>query len=344
VKKRKAMKVTFSGGCKKEHAPGRGGCLFFRLRRAIGIAHFDPRAVQWCWKPESHMKFATIAMAPFLFTSHLIAQQMQPAPASIADSLVEISSRVSVFSSYDLILCRADGTFQQIVSEGVTDTVVGNQTNAPSSGTYTYVTSPGPTGLQGTITFSAANPHDYGAVAFGGGSGGIDSPTVTVYSRSELTGAVNVSNNSWVSAGHPTIPGFVIQGNSPRWVLIRGDGPSLSQFGVVGPVAAPLMNFTGAIVAAPVEGPTSSSINVQTVVNAAGVTVSQTILPWSADPNLAAGFQAIFSLVGAFQFQSGSTDCAGLLLLAPGAYTIQGSSSGVDGELLTEVYVLPYSS
>jgi hypothetical protein len=290
------------------------------------------------------MKFPTIAMAPFLLASHLFAQQMQPAPASIADSLVEISSEVSVFSTDELILCRADGTFQQIVSEGVTNSVIGNQTHAPSGGTYTYVTSPGPTGVKGTITFSGANPNDYGSISFGGGSGGINSPTVTIYSRIELTGAVNVSNNSWVSAGHPTIPGFVIQGNSPRWVLIRGDGPSLSQFGVVGPVVAPLMNLVGAIVAQPVEGPSSRSINVQTVVDGAGVTVSQTILPWSADPNLAAGFQAIFSQVGAFQFQSGSADCAGLVLLAPGAYTIQGSSSGADGELLTEVYVLPYSS
>jgi hypothetical protein len=290
------------------------------------------------------MKFATIALAPLLLGSHLFAQQGQSAPASIADSLVVISSEVSVFSTYDLILCRADGTFQQIVSEGLTNSVVGNQTDAPNSGTYTYVTSLGPTGLQGTITFSVARPNDYHTVTFGGGSEAINGPSVTVYSRIALTGAVNVSNNSWVSAGHPTTPGFVIQGNNPRWVLIRGDGPSLSQFGVAGPVAAPLMTFAGAIVATPVEGPASSSINVETVVNASGVTVSQTILPWGADPNLVIGFQTIFSLVGAFQFQSGSTDCSALVLLAPGAYTIQGSSPGADGELLTEVYVLPYGS
>jgi hypothetical protein len=290
------------------------------------------------------MKSAILLIPGILLASHLSAQDSRPAPISIADSIVEISSRTSVFSTYELILCRADGTFQQIVSEGITNAAIGNQTHPPSSGTYTYVTSPGPTGLQGLITFSAAGPNDYRLAGLGGGSGGVDSQVVNVYSRDELTGAVNVSNNSWITPGHATTPGFVIQGNNPRWVLIRGDGPSLSQFGVANPLAVPLMTFSGTIVATPVEGPPSTSINVATVTNAVDMIVSQTIMPWSNDPNLVQGFKTIFSLVGAFQFQTGSTDCAALVLLAPGTYTIQGTSLGADGEFLTEIYVLPYSS
>ncbi len=279
------------------------------------------------------MKPLILTVVAILAAPLLSAQDARPAPASIGDSLVEISSRASVFSTYLLILCRADGTYQEIVSEGVTNSVIGNQTNAPTSGTYTYSTSPGPTGAEGAITFSAAPP--YSVISFGGGSGGIDSATVNVYPRNALTGAVNVSNNSWVTAAHPTTPGFVIQGSNPRWVLIRGDGPSLAQFGVPSPVAIPLMTLSGAL---------GKSVNITIVTDGMGETLSQTVNSWSSDPNLAAGFRTIFSVAGAFQFQNGSTDCAGLVLLAPGAYTIQGTTAGADGELLTEIYVLPYGN
>jgi hypothetical protein len=78
--------------------------------------------------------------------------------------------------------------------------------------------------------------------------------------------------------------------------------------------------------------------NVYTTTSGTGI-----VNPWTSDPNLVAGLQAVFTLVGAFQFTSGSSDCAGLLLLEPGAYTVQGTtSSSAGGQLLTEVYVLPY--
>jgi len=279
------------------------------------------------------MKPLILAVLAVLSAPLLPAQDIRPAPASIGDSLVEIGSRTSVFSTYLLILCRADGTYQQIVSEGVTNSSIGNQTNVPSSGTYTYSTSPGPTGLEGTITFAGAPI--YATVVFGGGSGGSDIHYVNVYPRVALTGAVNVSNNSWVTAAHPTTPGFVIQGSNPRWVLIRGDGPSLSQFGVPNPVGIPLMTLSGTL---------GNSVNITIVNNGMGGTVSQTVNPWSSDPNLVVGFRTVFSLAGAFQFQNGSSDCAGLVLLAPGVYTIQGTTAGADGELLTEVYVLPYGN
>jgi hypothetical protein len=268
------------------------------------------------------------------------AQDLRPAPASIGDSLFEYSSRTSVFLTYMLYLCRADGTYQQIVYESVDNGVI--QTKAPTSGTYTYSTSPGPAGPMGTITFSAPSlPYP---ISFGGGSGGVDSPTINVYPRNALTGAVNVSNNSWITAARPTAPGFVIQGSNPRWVLIRGDGPSLSEFGVQGPVAVPLLALYGAEGNNPTGLTGGSFVNMTIVRDATGVPVSQAVNSWSSDPNLAAGLQTIFSLVGAFQFPSGSNDCAGLELLYPGAYTIQGTTAGADGELLTEVFVLAYGN
>lgn len=282
------------------------------------------------------MKSAITLLLALLTAPLVSGQDSRPAPSGVADSLVEISSRVSVFFNYELILLRADGTYQEIVSDGVSNTVIGFQTFPPSSGTYTYSTSQGPTGLEGMISFS--DTATLGSIAFGGGSGGVDSPLVNVYPRLAVTGAVNVSNNSWIEPAHPSTPGFVIQGTSPRWVLIRGDGPSLAQFGVENPVAAPTLTFAGAA---------ARSVNLSTdsqILNNAGPLPSQTVLPWSSDPNRAAGLQAIFSAAGAFQFQQGSPDCAALVLLAPGAYTVQAATAGAAGELLTEVYVLPYGN
>jgi hypothetical protein len=290
-------------------------------------------------------------MRPFFLTALallsaplLSAQDNRPAPASIADSLVEIGTQSStVFQNYLLVLCRADGTYQQIISEGVTNTTIGLQTNVPASGTYTYSMIAGPTGPEGVITFSGASI--YGTVTYGGGGGGINSPAVNIYPRNALTGAVNVSNNSWVTSSHATTTGFVIQGSNPRWVLVRGDGPSLSQFGVPSPVAVPQLGLYGAFGNYANYGVLAGTVNITRVRDAAtGATVSLTMNPWSSDPNLAAGLQALFSLSGAFQFPSGSSDCAGLVLLPPGAYTIQGSTAGADGALLTEVYVLPYGN
>jgi hypothetical protein len=288
------------------------------------------------------MKSLILSALALVLAPLLSAQDNRAAPASIADSLVEIGSQASVFSTYLLILCRADGTYQQIVSEGVTNSVVGNQTNAPTSGTYTYSTSPGLTGPMGTITFSGAPV--YGMVTYGGGGGGIDSPAINIYPRNALTGAVNVSNNSWVTAAHSTTAGFVIQGSNPRWILVRGDGPSLAQFGVPSPVAVPLSSLYGAFGNYANYGVLAGTVNITRVRDSTGSTASLTMNPWSSDPNLAAGLQAIFSVVGAFQLPSGSSDCAGLVLLPPGAYTIQANTGGADGELLTEVYVLPYGN
>ncbi len=289
------------------------------------------------------MRSVALTLVAVLAAPLLSAQDFRPAPASIADSFVEISSRASVFSNYHLILLRADGTFQEIANSGVINSSIGFQTSPTAQGTYTYSTSPGPTGTEGLITFSTAlityrSTPDLIAIAFGGGSGGIDSPTVNVYPRLAVTGAVNVSNNSWISAAHPTTPGFVIQGTNPRWVLIRGDGPSLAQFGVPSPVSNPLMAFSGTV-----ERSVNLSTDAQNDVDSV-MPATSTVSPWASDPNLTEGFKAIFSVMGAFSFPDGSSDCAALVLLEPGAYTLQGKTSGADGELLTEVYVLPYGT
>jgi hypothetical protein len=245
----------------------------------------------------------------------------QSAPQSIADSLIDVTGGVSVFRFEVIVLFRADGTFQVISTKGTSNTSIGIQTNPPSSGTYTYTTTPLVSGLVGTVTTTATSGPNIGSFAIGEEDTFGEYPTViNCYLPNAITGAANVSNNSWVTPAHPAISGFVIEGTSPRWVLIRGDGPSLSQFAVANPVSNPTITLTS-------------------VSSGSGPVAVNT---WSSDPNLVPGFQAMFSLAGAFQFPSDSADCATLVFLSPGAYLVTASTSSSAGQVLTEVYVLPY--
>ncbi|HZZ18189.1 MAG TPA: hypothetical protein VFE25_02410 [Opitutaceae bacterium] len=282
------------------------------------------------------MKKFSLMFIGMLCASRLSAQY---GPASISDTLVVTGYQVSVFSDSTLFYFAPDGTYQVIAEQGISNTNTGFQTYPTTSGTYSYSTVPDtaptgypypPTGLDGTavLTNSAGstqwkftNPYFFEGVSFG------------VYRRISLTGAANVSNNSWVTAAHPAISGFVIEGGSGRWVLIRGAGPSLAQFGVANPVAKPTLTLSSQAVV-------NFAANSGAFSNSTAIAIN----PWSADPNLVAGMKIVFSLTGAFPFPSGSSDCAALVFLQPGAYTVQAGSQGADGQLLTEVYVLPFGT
>ena len=284
------------------------------------------------------MKYIAFSLCALLSFSGLSAQV---ASVSIVDSITSITEVGGSVATDELVLFRADGTYQDIISEGNSPEQP-TKTAAAMNGTYRFALSQnlladGSYQTEGTITWTnstfARSPVFliFESPTSGNTGGGI----FNIYPRLAVTGAANVSNNSWISAAHSTIPGFVIEGNSPRWVLIRGAGPSLAQFNVPNPVANPSMTLSGSI------GP---SVNVQVINATIGTTAAYSVNPWTSDPNLVQGLQSIFSLVGAFQFTSGSSDCAGLVLLEPGAYVVQGATTSSGGQLLTEVYVLPYGS
>jgi hypothetical protein len=286
------------------------------------------------------MRSTIFTILALLFAPVLSAQV---ASAPIVDSIVSITFTGGSNYSNETVLFRADGTYQDL-SLTSHFSGEGTPTSPPMSGTYTYNVSIG-VGWEGpqtvgTITWmNGTTPRSPLTLWFVSSTSGQPGASASgylsefeVYPRISITGAANVSNNSWISAAHPTVPGFVIEGSSPRWVLIRGAGPSLVQFGVQNPVANPILSVSFGF---------SFGINLQPVYSN-GVETGQILNSWTSDPNLAPGLSAVFSLVGAFQFTSGSSDCAGLFLLDPGAYIVQGSTSGAEGQLLTEVYVLPY--
>jgi hypothetical protein len=129
---------------------------------------------------------------------------------------------------------------------------------------------------------------------------------------------VNIATRATAGTGdNALIAGFYVAGTVPKRVLIRGIGPSLTQFGVTGTLARPQLAI------------------------ASGVTVlaQNAGVANSAD---AAAIAAASVQVGAFALAANSQDAAVLVYLAPGAYTAQVSGvNATTGVALIEVYEVP---
>jgi uncharacterized repeat protein (TIGR03803 family) len=130
---------------------------------------------------------------------------------------------------------------------------------------------------------------------------------------------INLSARTLAGTGAQTlIAGFVLSGNVPRTLLIRGVGPGLNQFGVTGTLANPRLEL-------------------HTTVNNADTTVA-TNSGWAG----AAALAAAFTQVGAFALPATSVDAALLVTLTPGSYTAQVAGAGTTtGVALVEVYEVP---
>jgi hypothetical protein len=127
---------------------------------------------------------------------------------------------------------------------------------------------------------------------------------------------VNVSSRGYIGTGdNVAIPGFIVAGNKPKKLLVRGVGPTLGSFGVPGTIADPKI----------------------TLYDAAQAVVA-TNDTWSAFADHAA-LATASAQVFAFPLNAGSTDAAMLVTVNPGTYTavISGNNNGT-GVALIEVY------
>jgi kumamolisin len=133
---------------------------------------------------------------------------------------------------------------------------------------------------------------------------------------SNSTRLINISTRAQVgTGGNILIPGFVVSGGGMETLLIRADGPSLTQFGVAGVLAQPSLS----------------------VYNNSGVVIA-TNTGWGTNAN-SAQIASVATAVGAFALPSGSADCAIIVALPAGAYTVQVSGVGnTTGVALAEVY------
>jgi hypothetical protein len=168
-------------------------------------------------------------------------------------------------------------------------------------------------------------------VTSGDGSSGV--ALAEVYDAStdpaaESQRLINISSRSQVGAGENVlISGFVVSGNSPKRVLIRGVGPTLVKQGVAAVVADPVLRLydhTSAIIAFNDNWGTPVSVSVGQT-SATGAEIA------------AAGAE-----VGAFALDAASKDAAIVVTLDPGLYTIVlGDGPDTGGDALIEVYEMP---
>ena len=146
--------------------------------------------------------------------------------------------------------------------------------------------------------------------------------------QSEYQRLVDISTRGPVTAGEGVlIGGFMVTGNSPKKVLVRGVGPGLTAYGVPNALADPLL----------------------TVYNAAGVALAQND-QWETSAPLTTAqtgasptdLSAAFASTSAFALAHGSKDAALIVVLAPGAYTaVVSGVGGQTGVALVEVYEIP---
>ena len=126
---------------------------------------------------------------------------------------------------------------------------------------------------------------------------------------------MNLSTRASVSPGDGVlIPGFVISGTGNKTLLIRGVGPTLTDFGVSDPLAAPQLTLYS------------------------GNNAIATNRGWTTSAD-AAAITATGQSVGAFALSNERADSALLASVTPGSYTIHlASADGSSGSGLIEIY------
>ncbi len=149
-----------------------------------------------------------------------------------------------------------------------------------------------------------------------GGTTGVALAEVYEVSSNGTARLANMSTRAMVGTGADIlIPGIYISGTGSEELLVRADGPSLAQYGVTGILTKPTLS----------------------VFNSVGTLIA-TNTGWSTGSN-AAQIPSITSSVGAFPLAAGSADCALIVNLQPGSYTVQVSGvGGTTGVALAEVY------
>jgi hypothetical protein len=138
---------------------------------------------------------------------------------------------------------------------------------------------------------------------------------------------INMSTRGYVDSGDGSlIAGFVVTGDAPKRLLVRGVGAALAGFGVAGALADPVLELY----------------------TAGGATLLARNDDWEKGQPLglasspAAEIAAAARATGAFPLAAGSKDAAVLITLMPGSYSavVRGANNST-GAGLIEVYEVP---
>lgn len=140
---------------------------------------------------------------------------------------------------------------------------------------------------------------------------------------------VNLSTRGFVDTGEgQLVAGFVVSGDAPKRVLVRGIGPALGAFNVNGALVDPVLN----VYATGSASPLARNDNWETP------------QPFGAGQAVAtaAEIAAAARAAGAFALSSGSRDASVVLTLAPGSYSaVVSGANNSSGVGLVEVFELP---
>lgn len=131
---------------------------------------------------------------------------------------------------------------------------------------------------------------------------------------------INVSARNQAGSGDDVlVAGFVISGNMPKTVLVRGVGPGLASYMVTGFLVDP-------------------QLEIHTTIAQSDVVVAAND-DWNSEPN---ALTAASAVPGAFPLAMGGKDSVLLLTLPAGAYTaIVRGAGGSSGNALVEIYEVP---
>ncbi len=167
-------------------------------------------------------------------------------------------------------------------------------------------------------------------VVSGGATSGVALAEIydaSVNPQAQYQRLINISTRGSVTGGDGVlIGGFVITGNSPKTVLVRGIGPALTAFGVPGALNDPKLTiYSGSTVIAQ-----NDDWGIPVTVNPAQVAAAS------------AQISAAAQTTGAFALTANSKDAAVIVTLAPGAYTAQVAGvNAATGVALVEIYEMP---
>ena len=170
-------------------------------------------------------------------------------------------------------------------------------------------------------------PGSYTAQVTANGNGVVLMEIYDTMSGTQLTTEqiVNISTRGFVGTGDDVlVAGFVVTGNTPKRVLIRGLGPALGAFGVPGVLADPILRlYSGGG-----SNPIAQNDNWET---------PQPV--GSQVPTTAADITAASTAAGAFPLGAGGKDAAILITLPAGSYSVVVSGVGNGtGAGIVEVY------
>jgi len=166
----------------------------------------------------------------------------------------------------------------------------------------------GATSASYTVTASSSTTGNY-TCTISNAAGSVTTPAATL--TLNTTHLQNLSARSIVGTSNLSV-GFVSAGSAAKSILLRGDGPSLANYGVTGVLANPVL----------------------TLYNSSGTSLAANSA-WGGATNLS----SIFTQVGAFPLVSTSTDTALLQSLTSGTYSaiVTGANSST-GAAMVEIY------